>query len=261
MGNKKSVTTKLSVSIVTYNSENEIETLLESLKNCSSLNEMVVYVVDNASQDNTVSLVKEKFPWVFVIENTKNVGFGKAHNEVIKIIHSKYHIIVNPDIALPTDVINMAVEFMDNNPDVAILTPFVMNVDGSPQYLPKRNPTIKYLIAGILENKTRWGKIKREEYTRKNEVINTPIDVEFCTGAFMFIRTECLLKIGGFDERYFLHFEDADLTRELRKIGRAVYNPDIKVFHKWHRDNKKISKSFFIAVKSMFLYLKKWRGN
>ena len=75
----------------------------------------------------------------------------------------------------------------------------------------------------------------------------------------MFTRTDALKKVGGFDERYFLHFEDADLTRELRKVGRTVYNPEIKVIHKWHRENKKINKSFWIALKSMFIYMKKWR--
>ncbi len=90
----------------------------------------------------------------------------------------------------------------------------------------------------------------------RNEVIRKPTDVEFCTGAFMFTRTEALHEVRGFDERFFLHFEDADLTRELRKIGRAVYNPEILVTHKWHRDNK--GKSFWVALKSMCLYMRKW---
>ena len=76
----------------------------------------------------------------------------------------------------------------------------------------------------------------------------------------MFIRTEAIQNIQGFDERYFLHFEDADLTRMLRQRGRAVFNPNITITHKWHRDNRKFGKSFFVAVKSMFLYLHKWHN-
>ena len=93
-------------------------------------------------------------------------------------------------------------------------------------------------------------------FTAKN--ITNVIDVDFCTGAFMFTRTEALKKLGGFDERYFLHFEDADLTRELKNFGRTVYNPEIRIIHKWQRDNKKLNKSFFVALNSMFKYMTKW---
>ena len=150
---------------------------------------------------------------------------------------------------------------MEANPDITVLTPYVMNVDGTQQFLPKKNPSIKYMIGGMFENKFKFCKKLREEYTLQDKVITSPIDVEFCTGAFMITRTEALHKVGGFDERYFLHFEDADLTRELRKVGRAVYNPNIKVTHKWHRENKKINKSFWVALKSMFIYMNKWRGS
>ena len=117
---------------------------------------------------------------------------------------------------------------------------------------------MKYMIGGFLEKYSKRCAKLRNEYTLKDQIIVRPIDVEFCSGCFMITRTEALLRIGGFDERYFLHFEDADLTRELKKIGRTVYNPDIEVVHKWERDNRKINKSFWIALKSMFIYMKKW---
>lgn len=247
---------EITVSIVTYNSADEIDILMTSIETCSSFDAMTVFVVDNASHDDTVSLIKNKYPWARVIKNSENLGFGRAHNLVIRNVNSKYHIIVNPDISLPAHTIERAVAFMDNNPDVAILTPYVANVDGTQQFLPKRNPTFKYLIGGVLENQFEFCRKLRDEYTMKNKVIREPIDVEFCTGAFMFTRTKALRGVRGFDERYFLHFEDADLTRELKKIGRAVYNPEILVTHKWHRENK--GKSFWVALKSMFVYMKKW---
>lgn len=255
--NEKAIT----ASIVTYNSADEIDILMESLQVCSSFDEMTIYVIDNASQDNTVKLIRNKYPWARLIESRENLGFGKGHNLVIKNIQSKYHIIINPDISLPNDAIEKAIEYLENNLDVAVMTPYVLNVDGTQQYLPKKNPAMKYMIGGMLESKFVWAQELRDEYTLKNQVILEPIDVEFCTGAFMCTRTEALHKVGGFDERYFLHFEDADLTRELRKVGRSVYNPDIKVIHKWHRDNKKINKSFWVALKSMIIYMKKWGGS
>lgn len=252
---------KITVSIVTYNSADEIDVLLKSLQASSSSEEMMTYVIDNASNDNTVSCIRNEYPWVRLIENKKNLGFGCAHNLVIKNINSKYHLIVNPDIFVPKDTIKDAISYMEVNPDIAVLTPYVMNEDGTQQFLPKKNPSMKYMIGGMFENKFKFCKKLRADYTLQNRVITSPIDVEFCTGAFMITRTDALQKVGGFDERYFLHFEDADLTRELRKVGRAVYNPNIKVTHKWHRENKKINKSFWVALKSMFIYMRKWKGS
>lgn len=249
----------VTVSIVTYNSKDEIDILMQSLQACSYFEKMTIYVIDNASSDGTAKYIKEIYPWVRVIESKENLGFGRGHNLAIKNVKSKYHIIVNPDIYIPNTTIEDAINYIDANNDIAVVTPFVMNVDGTQQFLPKKNPSMKYMIGGMFENKFAFCKRLRDEYTLKNEVITSPIDVEFCSGAFMITRTEALHKVGGFDEIYFLHFEDADLTRKLREVGRAVYNPEIKVIHKWHRENKKINKSFWIALKSMLIYMKKWR--
>ena len=252
-------TQDITISIVTYNSANEINILMDSIKKSESFEKLTVFVVDNHSSDNTIEVIKNNYSWVRLIESDENLGFGKAHNLIIRNLKSKYHIIVNPDIDIPNGAIEKAVEFMEKNNDIVVMTPYVLNIDGTQQFLPKKNPSMKYMIGGFFEKYSKHCRNLRDEYTLKNEKICEPIDVEFCTGAFMFTRTDALKKVGGFDERYFLHFEDADLTRELRKVGRAVYNPDIKVIHKWHRDNKKINKSFWIALKSMFIYMRKWR--
>lgn len=92
----------------------------------------------------------------------------------------------------------------------------------------------------------------------RDHVITEPVDIQYSTGCFMVCRTNALKKVGGFDERYFLHFEDADLTREMLKVGRVVYNPNVHVTHAWHRDNIKNKKIGKIAMQSMRLYFKKW---
>lgn len=253
--NEKDIT----ASIVTYNSKSEIDILMKSLEASSYFDKMTIYVVDNASSDGTAAYISQKYSWARVIESKENLGFGKGHNLVIENIRSKYHVIVNPDIFVPQNTIEKAINYISSHDDISVITPMVLNFDGTQQFLPKKNPCIKYMIGGMFEKHFIFCEKLRAEYTMKNRVILQPTDVEFCTGAFMIARTSALHTVGGFDEKYFLHFEDADLTRELRKIGRAVYNPEIKVFHKWHRDNKKINKSFFVALKSMFIYMKKWR--
>lgn len=251
----------LSMGIVTYNSSNEIDSLLDSIKNAEFFENVSVYVVDNSSKDDTVQIIKENYSWVHIYESSENLGFGKGHNLVINHVKSNYHIIVNPDIRIEKNTINECIEFLDKNPDIVAVTPMVLNIDGTQQFLPKRNPSLRYMIGGMFENYSKTCKKIRDEYTMKNDKSLEIVDIEFCSGCFMITRTSALQKVCGFDEKYFLHFEDADLSRELRRIGRVVYNPHIKVTHKWQRENKKINKSFFIALKSMMIYMKKWRKN
>ncbi len=250
----------ITVSIVTYNSADEIDTLMTSLQGCASFSEMTVYVVDNASSDDTVAVVKGRYPWARVIECERNNGFGRGHNLVIRNVRSRYHFIANPDVSVDEDAIAKAVRYLDDHPDVAAVTPYVRNVDGTQQFLPKKDPKLKYLLSGMFASRFAFCRKLRDEYTLKGQIITSPIEVEFCTGAFMCTRTESLHRVGGFDERYFLHFEDADLTRELRKVGKAVYDPDVKVTHKWHRQNIQVSsRTFWTALRSMYLYFSKWR--
>lgn len=242
--------------IVTYNSAEEINVALSSL--VERIDEKDIYVFDNASTDETVSIIKEKFPEVNLIESKSNLGFGAGHNQILKEINSNYHIIVNPDIEIKEDTINELEECLNKNEDVICATPLILNMDGTEQKLPKRYPKIKYFIGGRLENKFKFAKKLRSEYTRSDERLTELADIEFCSGCFMFVRTNALLKIGGFDERYFLHFEDADLTRMLQKKGRTVYYPKAIVIHKWKRDNVKNKKIAKIALQSMFKYFMKW---
>lgn len=245
----------VSIGIVTYNNQNEIGGLLDCLSsNCE------VYVADNNSTDSTLEVVR-KYSFVHVLANKKNLGFGKAHNEILKLLGSKYHLVVNPDIRIQPSVIDEIVKFMDLNPDVVVMCPKVLNADGTEQYLPKRNPRLKYMLSSKLENKSEKYQHIRDEYTLKNENVTGIRDVEFCTGCFMVCRTDALKQIGGFDTRYFLYMEDADLTRMLRKIGRTVYNPSITVTHLWKRDSAKKLSALVKHLTSFAKYLIKWSGD
>ena len=249
---------KVSVSIVTYNSIDDIDSCLASFSKLEGT-DFVLYVVDNASSDGTAEHVESAYPWVRLIRSERNVGFGAAHNMVIKQIDSDCHIIVNPDITLDASQIPLMAKCLEENPDIVLITPKVLNPDGTMQYLPKRRPTVRYLMSGFLEKRSERFRRIREEYTMKDVLGDVNVDVDFCTGCFMFVRTSALKECGGFDERYFLHFEDADLTRMLQRICRTVYMPCFTVTHAWHRDNSRLGKVFFISIESMFRYFMKWR--
>lgn len=248
----------VSIGIVTYNNYDEIDKVLISALNSIGITDSDVYVCDNNSKDGTADYIEKKYPKINLIRNKENIGFGKAHNQIISKIKSKYHLILNPDIEFGNEVVLKMTDIMDKNNDYVICSPLVYGTDGNVQFLPKKKPTLKYIVSGKLEERFKYFKKVREEYTMKNYNFIGDTSIDFCTGCFMFTRTEVLKKVGGFDERYFLHFEDADLTLMMKKYGKTVFIPYIFVEHKWHRDNINNSKIQKIAIKSMFKFLKKW---
>lgn len=245
----------LSIGIVTYNSENEIEGLLRSIFEYTSGLSFHVYVVDNMSQDSTVRLIHEKFPQVTVIESKVNNGFGHGHNQVLPVLDSRYHAIVNPDILLNCDVFKYLVEYMDVHSECVICTPKVLNSDGTEQHLPKRRPTFKYLFGGRLEAYGEIFKKIRREYTMADRNLTEPTEIEFCTGCFMVMRTEIFQKCRGFDERFFMYFEDADLSDRARQYGKIIFHPHTQVIHKWERTSSKKFKFLKIHLQSYFRYV------
>ena len=249
---------KVSICVVTHNNENEIKSLLDSIFYNTKGVSFKAYLVDNNSSDRTLEIVKSKYDNIKIIENDNNNGFGYAHNKVLDFINSDYHLIINPDISFKTDVISDLCNFMDNNDDVAIVTPKVLHQSGEEQHLPKRDPKLKYLIGGKFERFSNYFSNLRAEYTMKNVKISKPTAIEFCTGCFMMIRSDIFKKLNGFDDSFFMYFEDADLSRRARRYGKVIFNPDFKVIHLWERASSKKLKFLFIHISSMIKYFKKW---
>lgn len=248
----------VSVGIVTYNNEDKIGLLLEDLRRyCGTAK---VYVVDNRSSDGTARLIRDRFPEVTLLEQEENRGFGAGHNRVLPLLQSDYHVIVNPDIRLSSDAIGALAAVLDERKDVSMITPKILNTDGTEQYLPKRTPRVRYMLAGRLEKFSKRMAKLRDEYTMKNEETGKPMEIEFSTGCFSMIRTSVFRELGGFDERFFMYLEDADLTRRARKYGKALFWPQISVIHGWERSSAKKLKFLWIHMQSMKKFTDKWKN-
>lgn len=249
---------KVSISVVTYNSGSYIKTFMDSIFDSTTRVPFHVYVVDNNSNDNTKEIIRNITDnRLTLISNNKNCGYGRAHNQVINKIHSKYHVIANPDVKLTDNVIDRLCDYLDSNEDIAIVTPKILFPDGTLQILPKADPKLIYQFARRLPFS--FLQKYRKQYEMTHMGVDSPFNIEFCSGSFMFIRTDVLKKVGGFDERYYMYFEDADLTREIRKYGRAQYNPAFIIYHKWERLGKKKLKFLLIQISSMIKYIYKWK--
>ena len=160
-----------SVGIVTYNSQKEIRNVLNSLERLSNRDEIEIYVIDNHSNDGTVKIVEQNYPDVKLIKNNRNLGFGRANNKAIMKTNTKYYVLVNPDITVTRNTFVQIHRFMEEHPDIVQMSPKVLNEDGTEQFLPKKYPKFKYLIAGKLENKSRYFRKLRSEYTFKDRKI------------------------------------------------------------------------------------------
>ncbi len=247
---------KLSVCIVNYRCEDKIREALRTLFEYTKGVKLTVYVVDNDSRDDGLQKLKAEFPSIVAIENDKNKGFGYGHNAVLPYLESDYHAIVNPDIVFDRDALSELIGYMEKNPDVGVTTPQIRFPDGTDQLLPKLNPVFLALFGRHMFKKKLRPVV--EHYQMLDKDLTKPTDIEFATGCFILMRTEIFKKIGGFDTRFFMYFEDMDITRRARETARAVYYPYTYVYHAWERSSSHKPIYFAILVISMFKYFGKW---
>ena len=248
----------ISACIVLYHCGEEVDLALRCIQHSDV--EVAVYLSDNSPEDMTAERLQWNFPGVTVLPQRGNIGFGRANNAVLPYLQSKYHLMLNPDVTFDPTLIHRMVDYMEQHPNIAILTPKVLNEDGTEQFLPKKQIAVHYLLGGLLENLggifRRW----REDFTLANVEVTRPVPVEFATGCFLLIRTEIFLKLGGFDPRFFLYQEDSDLSHRVldQKLGSIVYHPDMCIVHQWARENTRTFRGRMRQIRSVMKYFWKW---
>jgi GT2 family glycosyltransferase len=252
---------KLSIVIVNYNVKYFLEQCLHSvLKACEGVS-AEVFVVDNNSVDNSVEMVKQKFPGVLLIANTTNVGFSKANNQAILQSHGEYVLLLNPDTVVEEDTFRKIIAFMDGHPDAGGLG--VKMLDGSGKFLPESKrglPTPSaafYKISGLAalfpRSKT-FGK-----YHLGFLDINETNEVDILAGAFMLLRKSLLDKIGLLDENFFMYGEDIDLSYRILKAGyKNYYFPETRIIHYKGESTKKSSVNYVLVFyNAMIIFARK----
>lgn len=270
----------ISISMVVYNPDlNILRRVLGDLKTailkvlaafpvCFTL-----YVIDNNMAADVLLKVKNIIdlhfkdipPTVILkfVHSEKNGGYGYGNNLAIMQANSKYHLVMNPDVFVYPDSLLNAIQYMEDHPQVGLLAPDVYGEDGVRHYLCKLNPTMfdMYLRSFAPNFLKKMFAQRMFKFEMRDKDYDAEIqDVSFPTGCFMFARTEILQQLNGFDERFFLYFEDADIGRRLLKVSHSVYVPDVKVIHKWARASRKNLKMFWIFIKSAVFYWKKYGG-
>ncbi len=172
---------------------------------------------------------------VEVLSGHGNVGYGAGHNLAIARGTWDHHLVLNPDVVIDRHALTAAATFMEAHPDAALLAPRVVDEHGNLQYLCKRYPSPWVLgLRGFAPRSLRArfeGTLAR--YEMRDLIGDTQVvpDVPIASGAFMYCRTRALQAVGGFDPRFFLYFEDFDLSLRLATAGRLYYVPAIRIVH------------------------------
>ncbi|MBO1855054.1 glycosyltransferase family 2 protein [Burkholderia cenocepacia] len=197
-----------------------------------------IWLVDNGGLPDLL-FAKKTFDRMdvafYVISGQGNVGYARGHNLGIEQVKSCYHLVLNPDVELGPDSLGQALDFLDSHPEVGLLTPRIDDEAGRVQYLCRRYPTLLDLfIRGFLPFAFRRYFHRRLSHLEMHDVIGetSPIwDPPLVSGCFMLFRTETLKRLKGFDSRYFLYFEDYDLSLRTHEIARVAYVPAVRVIH------------------------------
>jgi GT2 family glycosyltransferase len=248
---------KITASIVTYNNSETIEKCIESLlKETGNRGyKFRLYIYDNASTDITPELLSGYSDRVKVIYGDTNKGFGYGHNYIIKRVRSDVHFVINPDIYIEEDILGEMAEFLKYNAETGLITPKILNTDGTLQPIPKYGPSIRYSFIGNLPG-FKW---IRRKYSRFDEDLSEATEIEFCTGCFFGGRTDYLKKLHGFSPEYFIYCEDSDLSKKvLKDEHNIIYYPYVSAYHNWSRDNTRHFRGFVRFIRSLIIYFNKW---
>jgi hypothetical protein len=250
----------VSAILVNYNAGPELRRALESIASELEGQSWEALVIDNASADGSQAVVGQFAPEARLIQNASNVGFARAVNQGLAASSGQLVLIMNPDCRLERGAMSALRVELSRHADCAIAGPQVLNPDGSLQGSARGDPDMLTGLFGRaqpLRRWLRWLPVARRNVITPDQAGRAPsITVDWISGACMLARRAALVKVGGFDERYFLYWEDADLCRRLRSIGyHARYVPGATAIHQVGQSSRTARRSAVRAFHhSAYLY-------
>ena len=253
--------TDISVGIVNFRTDEETAAAVRSLEEHTDAKlRKHIYVIDNAaSSDGTsraLTALADSYPDVTYHAANKNLGYGRANNLVLPYLCSRYHVIMNPDVLLKEDSLSLLFDFMEADPSCVMAIPRLVGERGTILPVYRKDPTVLDLFARrfaphLLRRRTASHGLSGKDYSQ-------PFEVPFAQGSFLIVRTDALKAEHGFDDRFFMYMEDADLCRRMRKRGTLLYTPATTVVHSWRQGSKRNLRLFIIHVRSIWQYFDKW---
>jgi hypothetical protein len=199
-----------------------------------------VFIVDNGDASSAKTARDAAVPLdvpgvsVEVAGGHGNVGYGRANNLVLPKLDSEFHLVMNPDVELDRDALAAAIRAMQADPSIGLVAPEVCGVSGERQYLCKRYPSVWVLfLRGFAPSMLRRAfSDSLERYEMRDVLGSQPYSpVPLASGCFMVVRTALFRRLGGFDPRFFMYFEDYDLSLRIGREAKVAFVPAARIVH------------------------------
>jgi N-acetylglucosaminyl-diphospho-decaprenol L-rhamnosyltransferase len=249
----------LSIVIVNWNTRDLLAQCLISIERHPPRGACEVWVVDNASADGSPSVVRERFPWVHLIENRENVGFAAANNQAIRRSEGRYILLLNSDTEVRPGALPALAAFMDGHPRAGAAGARLLNADGTlqPSCHPMLTPGREFWRLLFLERL--W---PRATYPMHRWDLETPRPVEVIKGACLLLRREALDEVGLLDEGYFMYTEEVDLCYRLVQAGWQLWwVPRAEVIHREAQSSRQAAERMYLQLyRSKVQFYRKFGG-
>lgn len=250
----------LSIVILNYKTSGLVKQSLRNLAQAHLSMSYEVIVIDNASGDDCIKSVEREFSDIVTIQNDVNVGFGAGNNRAIRDAKGEYILILNPDVAVTQEAINELFDYIKMRDNVSLVAPRLLNPDGSIQYSCLEFPEfLTPLYSRTFLRKIPRFRKKLERYRMMNDPHTVVKSVPWVLGACMMIRKSDFDALHGFDDRYFMYFEDIDLCRRIWSSGkRVIYNPKAEMVHYHQRLSADVGFIQSLSTSTLYYHLASW---
>ncbi len=251
----------LSIVILNWNVRDLLDRCLASLRSDRCALEIIV--VDNASRDDSVALVRAKYPHVTLIANTENRGFTGGNNQGLAAARGRYSLVLNPDTELIGDALDRMVAYLDEHPQIGALGPQLLNPDHSIQSSRRRFPTFATAFFESTWLQSVAPQRILTHYYMADVPPTTVHQVDWLNGACTIFRRETLDQVGLYDaQNFFMYSEELDLCRRVKEAGwQIVFFPEAQVIHHVGKSSEQAVAARHIYFQtSKVHYFRKWHG-
>ncbi len=253
----------LSIIIVSWNVADLLKACLTSIYRADHPFTFEILVVDSASSDHSVEMVRREFPQVKLIAETTNLGFSRCNNIGLEAAQGRYRLLLNPDTEVLDDALERLISYLDSHPDVGVIGPHTLNTDGSTQSTRRRFPT-----AGVLFTESTWLQaLAPRRWLDDYYVVEQPdsgiFDVDWVQGSALLLRREVYEQIGGLDEGFVMYSEEMDWCKRARLAGwHVVYHGEAHIVHHGGKSSEQVTGRKHIHFQeSKLRYVRKYHGN
>ncbi len=255
--------TEVSVVVVNWNTQDILRDCLRSIyEQCGEI-DLEVIVIDNASTDGSVEMVKKDFPQVTLIENPQNRGFAAANNQGIDISKGRYVLLLNSDTVVLDNAIAETIAFADSHPKAAVVGCRVLNLDQTLQPTCFMFPSILNMLLSStylykLFPKSKFFGRERMTWWSRQDVR----EVDVVTGCFMLVRRQAIEQVGMMDEKFFMYAEETDWCYRFKQAGwKILFTPCAEIIHLGGQSTAQRSADMIVRLRlSILRFMRKHHG-